>query len=189
MTLRPEPYLHLQDDRVFDALEAFEAQAAERGTTPATLAFAWLLAHPHVTAVVVGPRRPGAAPSRARCARARSVAAGARAADGALRMTVLVLSEHDVRALLPMDECIEAMDEVLRSLARGELHQPLRFVTRPPDAESLMGFMPAHRGGAELGLVAEGDRDRARRTRRAGSTRTRARCSCTTARRVSCARS
>ena len=29
-----------------------------RGTTPTTLAFAWLLAHPHVTAVVVGPRRP-----------------------------------------------------------------------------------------------------------------------------------
>ena len=42
-----------------------------------------------------------------------------------------------------MDECIEAMDEVLRSLARGELHQPLRFVTRPPDADNLMGFMPA----------------------------------------------
>ena len=58
MTLRPEPYLHLRTDRVFDALEAFAAQAAERGTTPTTLAFAWLLAHPHVTAVVVGPRRP-----------------------------------------------------------------------------------------------------------------------------------
>jgi len=58
MTLRPEPYLHLQEDRVFDALEALEAQATERGTTPATLAFAWLFAHPHVTAVVVGPRRP-----------------------------------------------------------------------------------------------------------------------------------
>ena len=62
-------------------------------------------------------------------------------------MSVLVLSEQDVRALLPMDECIEAMDGVLRSLARGELHQPLRFLTRPPDVESLMGFMPAHRAG------------------------------------------
>ena len=62
-------------------------------------------------------------------------------------MTVLVLSDQDVRALLPMDECIEAMDGVLRSLARGELHQPLRFLTRPPGAGSLMGFMPAHRGG------------------------------------------
>jgi aryl-alcohol dehydrogenase-like predicted oxidoreductase len=58
MTLRPEPYLHLQDDRVYDALEAFEAQASERGTTPAALAIAWLLAQPHVTAVVIGPRRP-----------------------------------------------------------------------------------------------------------------------------------
>ena len=63
-------------------------------------------------------------------------------------MSVLVIPEHDVRRLLPMDECIEAMDGVLRSLARGELHQPLRFVTRPPGAESLMGFMPAHRSGA-----------------------------------------
>ncbi|HUQ23139.1 MAG TPA: ornithine cyclodeaminase family protein [Gaiellaceae bacterium] len=62
-------------------------------------------------------------------------------------MSVLVLDEHDVRALLPMEECIDAMEDVLRSLARGELYQPLRFVTRPSDAESLMGFMPARRGG------------------------------------------
>lgn len=58
MTLRPEPYEHLREDRVFDALEAFEAKADERPTTPASLAIAWLLAHPHVTAVVIGPRRP-----------------------------------------------------------------------------------------------------------------------------------
>jgi aryl-alcohol dehydrogenase-like predicted oxidoreductase len=58
MTMRPEPYLHLQEDRVFDALEAFEAEARDRETTPAALALAWLLAHPQVTAVVVGPRRP-----------------------------------------------------------------------------------------------------------------------------------
>jgi ornithine cyclodeaminase/alanine dehydrogenase-like protein (mu-crystallin family) len=64
-------------------------------------------------------------------------------------VSVLVLSEQEVRELLPMDECIEAMDGVLRSLARGELHQPLRFLTRAPGAEGLMGFMPAHRGGAE----------------------------------------
>ena len=58
MTMRPDPYLHLQEDRVFDALEAFEAEALERETTPAALALAWLLAQPQVTAVVVGPRRP-----------------------------------------------------------------------------------------------------------------------------------
>jgi ornithine cyclodeaminase len=40
------------------------------------------------------------------------------------------------------------MSEVLVSLARGELHQPLRFVVRPPDATSLLGLMPAYRGGA-----------------------------------------
>jgi aryl-alcohol dehydrogenase-like predicted oxidoreductase len=58
MTMRPEPYAHLRDDRVFDALEAFAAAAAARGTSPAALAIAWLLAHPQVTAVVIGPRRP-----------------------------------------------------------------------------------------------------------------------------------
>ncbi len=58
MTLRPEPYAHLRTEQVYDALEAFAAQAEARGTSPAALAVAWLLAQPHVTAVVVGPRRP-----------------------------------------------------------------------------------------------------------------------------------
>ena len=58
MATRPEPYRHLQQDEVFDALETLEARAAERGTTPAALAIAWVLAHPAVTAVVIGPRRP-----------------------------------------------------------------------------------------------------------------------------------
>jgi aryl-alcohol dehydrogenase-like predicted oxidoreductase len=58
MTLRPEPYRQFETDAVYDALEAFEARAAERGATPAALALAWLLAQPHVTAVVIGPRRP-----------------------------------------------------------------------------------------------------------------------------------
>ncbi len=64
-------------------------------------------------------------------------------------MSLLVLSEHDVERLLTMDDCIEAMADVLASLARGELFQPLRFVVRPPDAGGLMGFMPAHRGGPD----------------------------------------
>ncbi len=58
MTMRPEPYRHLEDDRVYDGLDELARLAAERGTTPAALAFAWLLASPLVTAVVVGPRRP-----------------------------------------------------------------------------------------------------------------------------------
>ena len=62
-------------------------------------------------------------------------------------MSVLVLDARQVRQLLTMEECIEAMDEVLRSLARGELHQPLRPVTRPEQTDTLMGLMPAFRGG------------------------------------------
>jgi ornithine cyclodeaminase/alanine dehydrogenase-like protein (mu-crystallin family) len=62
-------------------------------------------------------------------------------------MTVRVLDEHDVRQLLPMGECIDVMAEALAALARGEVHNPLRFVVRPPGEASLMGLMPAHRGG------------------------------------------
>jgi len=58
MTLRPGPYEHLRNDRIFAALESFEEQARERDTSPAALALAWALASPHVTAIVVGPRRP-----------------------------------------------------------------------------------------------------------------------------------
>jgi aryl-alcohol dehydrogenase-like predicted oxidoreductase len=58
MTIRPEPYEHLRDDRTFDALDRFGELAAERGIEPATLAIAWLLAQSWVTAVVVGPRKP-----------------------------------------------------------------------------------------------------------------------------------
>jgi ornithine cyclodeaminase len=47
-----------------------------------------------------------------------------------------------------MGSCIEAMTEVLASLARGELYQPLRTISRPPGATSLLGLMPAYRGGA-----------------------------------------
>ena len=34
-------------------------------------------------------------------------------------MSVLILDEQQVRSLLTMGECVEAMDEVLRSLACG----------------------------------------------------------------------
>jgi ornithine cyclodeaminase/alanine dehydrogenase-like protein (mu-crystallin family) len=62
-------------------------------------------------------------------------------------MTVRVIDEHDVRRLLPMEACIDVMAAALAALARGEVHNPLRFVVRPPGEPSLMGLMPAHRGG------------------------------------------
>ena len=57
MTLRPEGSEHYRTDATFDALEAFEREAAERGASMAALALAWLLEVPEVTAVVVGPSR------------------------------------------------------------------------------------------------------------------------------------
>ncbi len=61
-------------------------------------------------------------------------------------MSVLVLSEHDVRELLDMESCVAAMEDVLARLERGELTNPLRFVMRPPGSV-LMGLMPAHATG------------------------------------------
>jgi ornithine cyclodeaminase/alanine dehydrogenase-like protein (mu-crystallin family) len=62
-------------------------------------------------------------------------------------MSVLVLSDAEVRELLDMESCIEAMAGVLAALQREELSMPLRFIFRPAGASALMGFMPAHRGG------------------------------------------
>ena len=58
MTQRPDPYADLVNDATFRGLEQFQAAAAERGVEPAALAIAWVLSHPQVTAVAVGPRRP-----------------------------------------------------------------------------------------------------------------------------------
>ena len=58
MTLRPGPYEHLRRDGVWDGLEALQARAADAGVEMPTLALAWLLSDPQVTAVIVGPRRP-----------------------------------------------------------------------------------------------------------------------------------
>jgi aryl-alcohol dehydrogenase-like predicted oxidoreductase len=67
MTLRPGPYESLRTERTFAGLDRLAAAASARGVDSSTLAIAWLLAQPHVAAVVVGPRRPEhlAAPIRA----------------------------------------------------------------------------------------------------------------------------
>ncbi len=64
-------------------------------------------------------------------------------------MSVRILNEEDVRRLLPMEDCIEAMADVLAALARGELFNPLRSIFFPPGERSGMGLMPAHRAGAD----------------------------------------
>jgi ornithine cyclodeaminase/alanine dehydrogenase-like protein (mu-crystallin family) len=60
---------------------------------------------------------------------------------------MLVLGYDDVARLLPMEECIEVMEEALAALARGEMEMPLRYVFRPESANGLMGLMPSYRGG------------------------------------------
>jgi aryl-alcohol dehydrogenase-like predicted oxidoreductase len=57
MTMRPGPYARLVDDSVFAALDRFRAEADARGVDMATLAFAWVLCHPHVSGAVCGPNR------------------------------------------------------------------------------------------------------------------------------------
>jgi aryl-alcohol dehydrogenase-like predicted oxidoreductase len=58
MTLRPDPYRELEDERTFAGLDALETAADEHGVDLATLALAWVLGQPLVTGVIVGPRRP-----------------------------------------------------------------------------------------------------------------------------------
>lgn len=60
---------------------------------------------------------------------------------------MLVLNQEEVERLLDMEGCIGAMEGALAALARGEVHVPLRMVVRPGEEPSLLGLMPAHRGG------------------------------------------
>ena len=64
-------------------------------------------------------------------------------------MKILILTHDEVEQLLPMPECIPVMEEALRSLARGEMIQPLRMMVKPADASGLLAMMPAYRSGAE----------------------------------------
>jgi ornithine cyclodeaminase len=59
-----------------------------------------------------------------------------------LDMSTLVLRAADVRRLLPMGDCIEAMASVLASYARGETVLPLRTVLPAGERGSLY-VMPA----------------------------------------------
>jgi len=47
-----------------------------------------------------------------------------------------------------MPECIATMEDALKALALGEVHQPLRSLVRAEGSAGFMGLMPAYRGGA-----------------------------------------
>jgi len=85
MTLRPEPYRHLERDEVFRGLSALDEEARVRGVDMSALAIAWVLHHPRVDAAIIGPR------SRAHL-------------DAALASTAIALSDDDSRRLAALFE-------------------------------------------------------------------------------------
>ena len=59
-------------------------------------------------------------------------------------MKVLVVNQTEVARLLPMGECIAAMEEALKGLARGEVLLPLRQVVMLPNNLGALAAMPAY---------------------------------------------
>jgi ornithine cyclodeaminase len=57
-------------------------------------------------------------------------------------MSTLVLSQTDIRQLLPMAKCIDLMAEALKTLSRGDAVNPLRNGIRLPNDLGILGMMP-----------------------------------------------
>lgn len=60
------------------------------------------------------------------------------------------LTQEDVAALLPMDECIAVMKEAFSNLAEGKCLQPLRSLMWLPDRKGLLGMMPGYADGPRV---------------------------------------
>lgn len=58
LALRPGPFRALTSQAAFLAIDRVCHAACERGVAPAALALAWVVGHPQVTSVLIGPRRP-----------------------------------------------------------------------------------------------------------------------------------
>ena len=66
-------------------------------------------------------------------------------------MEPLFVNKERIASLLPMEECIEVMEKMFRSLAAGECVQPLRNIMRLPDGSGVLGMMPGY--AAKLGVM------------------------------------
>ena len=66
-------------------------------------------------------------------------------------MEPLFIKKERIASLLPMNECIEIMENMFRSLAAGECLQPLRNIMRLPDGSGVLGMMPGN--AAKLGVM------------------------------------
>ena len=70
-------------------------------------------------------------------------------------MSVLVLGHADVRSLLGMRECIDALEEAFRAVGLGRARQPLRPVYPVAGGEAFLGLMPSEADAPHvLGLKA-----------------------------------
>jgi len=63
----------------------------------------------------------------------------------------LFVNKKKIASLLPMEECVEVMEKMFRSLATGECLQPLRSIMRLPDRSGVLGMMPGLAGN--LGVM------------------------------------
>jgi ornithine cyclodeaminase/alanine dehydrogenase-like protein (mu-crystallin family) len=59
-------------------------------------------------------------------------------------MELRILRATEVRALLPMPECIELMDQTMRAVSEGRVTLPLRSVLVMPGDRGMMGNMPGY---------------------------------------------
>ncbi|MEM7116063.1 MAG: ornithine cyclodeaminase family protein [Chloroflexota bacterium] len=67
-------------------------------------------------------------------------------------MDVLIINHREVVELLPMTECIDAMEKAFRVMASGDVIQPLRWPMFLPDRSGLLGMMPGYLGG-DVGMM------------------------------------
>ena len=58
-------------------------------------------------------------------------------------MELLLINAAQVRRLLPMAACMDAMEKALKQLGRGEAQNPLRSFTWLPEKRGILGAMPA----------------------------------------------
>ena len=58
-------------------------------------------------------------------------------------MKVLIVNQHEVPALLPMEECIDVMADALTALTRGDAVMPLRGMSGMPERPGLLAWMPS----------------------------------------------
>lgn len=61
-------------------------------------------------------------------------------------MSAIVVNRAQVYTLLPMPDCVLAMERAFASLARGDAQLPLRPVVRLPDGVAAFAAMPAYLG-------------------------------------------